>query len=370
MKYLFILISIIILIFLINFFIKKSKKIKEYKSIYWINQPINRENSGKILIKNPKLFTIKDETLKLLENNIDEEITDNYNRYINDMLIFLNKYYNDDIFFEKETFTYMLDANNPKEILFNILRKNEEIVGLICLKTINLKIFNDNSKILVVDFGCLSNEIRGKYIFTHLINNCINTMKLNNISYGIHKKDHKPLPVKSHSKFTYYYFFTNKVYVSKFLMKKFPTNQNELNSLHLKCQKHFYSFVVSPIFSLNEFIIEFGDKKNHLTFWNSNPFVFINGFFQKYKYFNKIYKVFEIRYLLFDNYSNEISKLLKNCINYIIYNFNIEVILLQDFGYNYVLKNLFNFKKGHDSYLYILNLNIKDIDKKKYCFHF
>ena len=370
MKYLFILISVIIIIFIVNIFIKKKKKNIKYKSIYWVNQPINRENSGNILIKNPKLFIIKDETLKLVENNIEEEITDNYNKFINEILTFLNKFYNDDILFEKDSFTYMLDSHNPKDIIFNILRRNNKIVGLICLKTINLKIFSENTKFLVVDFGCLSNEIRGRYIFTHLINNCINTMKLNNISYGIHKKDHKPLPVKSHSKFTYYYFFTNKIYVSKFLMKKFPNNKSELNILHLKCQKHFYSFIISPVFNLNEFIIEFGDKKNHLTFWNSNPFVFINGFFQKYKYFNKIYKVFEIRYLLFDKYTEHVSKLLKNCINYIIYKFNVEVILIQDYGYNYVLKRIFNFKKGHDSYLYILNLNINDINKNKYCFHF
>ena len=370
MKYLFILILIIILIFLIKFFREKNRKVFEYKSIYWINQPINRKKNNNILIKNPKLFTIKDETLKLIENNINEEIISNYNKYINEILIFLNKFYNDDILFEKDTFTYMIESHNPEDILFNILYRNNKIIGLICLKTINLKIFNNNSKILVVDFGCLSNEIRGKYIFTHLINNCINTMKLNNISYGIHKKDHTPLPVKSHSKFIYYYFFTKKVYVSKFLMKTFPINKNELNILYLKCQKHFYSFAISPIFNLNEFIIEFGDKKNHLSFWNSNPFVFINGFFQKYKYFNKIYKVFEIRYLLFDYFSEQISKLLKNCINYIIYKFNVEVILMQDYGYNNALTKIFNFKKGHDSYLYILNLNINEIDKEKYCFHF
>ena len=367
--------KILLLLLLIILLIIFSYIYRNSNSKYWKNHQINNYTLGKntknnIMIGNIKNIKIKHELKNkyLKKYDIKEIIDKNYEKYINDLIYFFNNNYDDDIIFNKTSLKYLLNSSNPLDLYINLLFKNNSIIGSLIFKIVKVKILNKIEKIMIVDFGCLNNNYRGYNLFPHLINNALHIMKINNIKYAIHKKDKKVLPIKHHTQLTFFYYFIKYNKNTNLEFNTYPSNSNDLIYIYNNCQKIFNKFKISIFMNIYDFQSDFFNKDNQVTYWYKNPFIFFNGFFQKYKKENRIYNVFEIRYILFENNIN--INLLKNLILYITKKYEIELIIYQDFALNNIMKNIFNFSQGHSTYVYILNLNLRNIKKEKKIFHF
>ena len=301
---------------------------------------------------------------------------------------FINNNYNESyiysINFLKETLLY-LDNNESNNIgLFN---ENNEIIGFIHCKPINLFIKSKIQKFYYTDFLCVHKLYRNNNLAVILISKLITLH--NRYQPFIFKKDIKMLPFNYINKSSYYYYqITN----NKFIHIKnniiFANKHNILdvyNFINKICKnKKIYQYLTFNEFkklyinSSKKIIIEY-DINNEIigiiTFVNfymrSNKTNFFENYLsikKKYKLETSFFHTIDIENIYI--YNNKNYELFYFLINYSIKN-NIKIISCIDQSLSYYFINQNNMKKSMNIYFHAYNYHINNIiDKNDIIFNF
>ena len=371
---------IIILIFIFKYlFLKTNKKHK-----FWDKQPVSRKyiNNEGIISTNP-IFNI------ILKNNMffkDIDITLSKNLLL--IYNFINNNYNESyiysINFLKETLLYL---NNNESNNIGLFNENNEIIGFIHCKPINLFIKSKIQKFYYTDFLCVHKLYRNNNLAVILISKLITLH--NRYQPFIFKKDIKMLPFNYINKSSYYYYqITN----NKFIHIKnniiFANKHNILdvyNFFKKICKnKKIYQYLTFNEFkklyinSSKKIIIEY-DINNEIigiiTFVNfymrSNKTNFFENYLsikKKYKLETSFFHTIDIENIYI--YNNKNYELFYFLINYSIKN-NIKIISCIDQSLSYYFINQNNMKKSMNIYFHAYNYHINNIiDKNDIIFNF
>ena len=378
----FIIIIIVIIFFKCLLFFLWSYKKQKHK--FWDKQPVSRIyiNKEGIISTNSKFNIILKNNMFF--KNIDITLSKNLIMIHN----FINNNYNESylysIDFLKETLLYL---NNNESYNIGLFNQNNEIIGFIHCKPINLSIKSKIQKFYYTDFLCVHKLYRKNNLAVILISKLITLH--GRYQPFIFKKDNIKLPFNYINKSSYYYYqITNNKFIN---IKNNIIEANKHNLLDvynfinkISNKKKIYQFLTFDEFknlytnTSKKIIIEY-DINNKIigiiTYVCFNMHNNKRHFFEKYlpikkkgKSQNSYIKTIDIENIYI--YNNKNYELFYYLINYSIKN-NIKIISCVDQSLSDYFIRQNNMKKSMDIYFHAYNYHLNNIvDKDNILFNF
>ena len=342
------LLAIIILI--ICYFIRPKHK-------FWDKQPVMRNNKNKnieIIGKIPR-FRFRLNSYNIIFKSNNGNLDNTYE--------FLNNHFSKNYNLNYNYFKYCYLSQNVKNIT---AYQNNEIIGFIHSKPINVVFKTKLLQINYVDYLCVDRKQRNKNLASFLIAKLLYTFRNKN-SIFLFKKDDYGIPYKSIVKTHYFYKDLRKIIPNKvenaYLLKRNNSKKHKVYEYYKKLVRKFtmYNYLTRKefynLYASNNSLDLF-DIKNR-----NGKYTLVIGKKIIYKMADKFENCFEIDIILGDlSNCKELDDRLSN--------------ILKNEGYNYYcLSNLGNhgkfirenaLKRSGKVYYYTYNLNLPKFKKSKF----
>lgn len=356
MKYLYFIIICTPIIYLI---LKNRRK----KHKFWDKQPVPRNNlekKGKIKDKNPIFNLNLSDSLKIVNLNINSKSNKIFN--------FINNNFSDNYNYSDKLLLSSLNHLKNSKVNNIGLYKNDEIIGFIHAKSINLFLNKSIKEVMYVDYLCVGKKYRNKNFASFLISSLINS---NNNQIFIFKKEGKSLPFNYINNTNYYYKDISLINNVKVKNNNFlDMTSDNVHSVYkfiemAQKKKKIYHYLTIDEFkelyfnTSKNIIIEYGNDKNIKAVIIYKIILFSDEDLEM--------KTVDIEYI----YTNGLGEysimdyLIKKCKNN-----NIKIISLVDQSNNRYFINRYNFTKSMNLYFHMYNYNLgKKISSYDMCFN-
>jgi glycylpeptide N-tetradecanoyltransferase len=263
-------------------------------------------------------------------------------------------------------------ALNPDS---NYTYYQDNIIGTIVGKVINIFIYNEVKQCVYVDFLCIHKLYRNKRLSPLLISKMIEKVAENNIEFTIFKIDKKALPFDYIGKYTYYYYdfdnipkINNDSIYSNIIRDIYDetTPDKTIQKLYNFYNNHIQNnnYKLYQILTLTEFKYQFTSKPNLIYSsyykYNNNIIAFTSAINVQYNN-NDIHDTrnsIELRYLI-TNTEHIIS--IMTLLLKIFYELKFKYLVALDIMNNDIFITKFKFIQGYSTYYQLQNYHAKNI---------